>query len=946
MNALQATIDLIPSSPTLSSIGNCAVSGWGAIAAAISSVGPSSRASGEREPLPESSVSPPSPSQDGESGSEAGASGLSQVLITRIRSHSCSSPGAARDLPWPTSPVLQTQLPPQALPRSKSYTASLCDTPRSDQNPPREADLSSSLTLPSRSTSPVKSLYERDNLQEMGPPQRHPAKSAHPSRPFSTHTRAKSEHAVPSNEALAQTLQRPSSRASILASASRAMNGSPRLPKLAPVKENDDIDGGFMLPPPRTRTMTMRSTASTTSSSSVLKRHARSQSSSSIGGGLLGVLGLMERNNVQAGLASPTSPQKSSTTTAVSSIMATCLDNIDVQAAAEQQRSSTVQFRNPFAPVHPGLSTSSSGRSIHTALGAGMALADIASIPSSATMPDLSAVLAAEAGMLMPPRVRTISSCSSKAQPARPSAHTLASHSLPVSNSGVIELQPSATFYPPNVPRPWLQVKPHNQHHRTQSISTFTPSSTSSRMTSPRPRVDPIFNTASKQDSHPVRPLGRVMQAAGGGGSRRANSLPRGYLPQYKEFREPVPASVMSSPRSAQAVFRPELSAQQTPKAPSSLSESSHRAALSEWNETAPLYTLSHASPERPRSLRAHTSSKRTELLRPIDTELANRKRGTSRRGTSATDDSSSSPASSFLELPPLSAGTTSSASSTSSASLDERSLQRLTPKTSFFDDIRDKEKNAAAAASPGVGRIIVKSSSGRTILAEPISFAGRERERWESLAFVRGHEPFPPVEGSGSIGFSGERVPDGAGARSAWRAPGSPKKPSSGLAASHASTLRKGSIGSSSSISSSRGNKVGAATSAAMPDPASARQSSLSSSFSFFAWPSRPSSSSIATRSGSDHPGSSGFTVSSIGGAAFSAAPDSEEDEAGAGVGAGGNGGDEAEDDDDDGGGGFGWNSYVSMSDVHSPILERSPVFPTSTRPNLPRGRSTVPVL
>ncbi|CAD6903555.1 unnamed protein product [Tilletia controversa] len=909
MNALQATFDLIPSSPTLQSIGTCAVSGWGSLTAAMSFTT-------QQIPSPlvhdEAAVETQGLAPNG---NEA-VVGQEAPLMTRIRSHSCSSASATpRDLSWLTSPVPQTQLPSEAVPRSKSYTASLSDSPRS------------SVSSPGKPVPPAHINAPSPSLAALSP-------SAHPPRTGSVEAMAFPEtdpvkRLVKAGQAAGPDVptQRPASRASILASASRAMTGSPRLGQLAPVHENDDIEGGLMLPPPRFRTMTMRSNtihtssttaASTTTTGQARSRHTRSQSASTLLGPM-SVLGLMERNKATLGTSTSTSPKKAATTTAVSAVVATCLDNIDGRAA-EQQTAAAPQFRNPFAPAALAMPSSMSGRSIHTLQGGIGSSGSFSGIPTSATMPDLSSVLASESLIFRPPaRIRTVSSCSNKM------SMSSVAHCLPVSNSGVIELQPHASYFThtPSSSRPWLQVQPGSP-----SKSNLKPPF------SPNSRLDPIFNTVIMNESVAARSLGRS-GAGAGTGPRRANSLPRGYLPQYKEFREPVPASIMNSPRSAQVHYEQQQQSQNTP---TGAYHSNRLATMSTWDASLPIHTLTQSSPTRSSFRRTQTltsassSSKRTELLMPIDTELANRKRRLSSkqdRTTSSATYESSSPAGSFLDLPPLSACTTSSASSCSSGSADERiantpAIRRHTPTSLFFEEKKSAKFPSSTMAASSMGRAH-KHSGGSANLAIPAEmprFSGRERERLESLAYVRAREPFPL------------ETHDRA---HSWRLPSSPKK---GLAAAAFETSTSTREFGASSLSA-------AATAQSKGAERVRRPSSLSSSLSFLVWPSGLSSSSIATRT--DRPGSSGFTL-----------PDSEASESGfsgwrrrgqAGFSAVVDSGSEDGDDDGEGedeqGEGMGWSSYVSMQDVHSPIMERSPVFNTAAlRPALSRGQSSVPVL
>ncbi|KAE8271934.1 hypothetical protein A4X09_0g415 [Tilletia walkeri] len=931
MNAIQATFDLIPSSPTLNAIGSRAVSGWGSIAAAMSfSTQHAPSPSGDDDLATETqwlANDVNGPESDQTTATLEGDNGLSETLITRIRSHSCSSANVTtRDLPWPTSQVLQAQLPVQGLPRSKSYNTSSCDSPRSTASSPGKPIPPAHLSAPSPSLVETSTNFQPSLL---GAIENSINKTMAPNS--SRHVKAENAKA---QDLSAQALQRPASRSSILASASRAVNGSPRIAKLAPVNENDDVDSGLMLPPPRYRTVTMRSNASSaTSSSSTMGassttsgtekgRHSRSQSVSTLLGPM-GLLGLVERNKTAVGAVAPPSPKKSATTTAVSAVLATCLDNIDGQAA-EQGTASAMQFRNPFAPIATGMPPSASGRSIQTLQGGTGSLGGF-NLPTSATMPDLSSVLAIESRILAPPaRIRTVSSCSNKM-----SGSSSITTSLPVSTSGVIELQPHASYFAqtPSSSRPWLQAQPK------PSSKTYAKAPLLNNA-----RLDPIFNTAVRSESVAARSVGRS-RAAPGSGPTRANSLPRGYLPQYKEFREPVPASVMSSPRSAQVVFEQQQQSQSQHATPTSAYHSNRLATTPTWDSSLPIHTLTQTSPTRSSIRRtktltsstSSTSSRRNELLRPIDTELANRKRtSSSKRAHTATSTTyeSSSPASSFLDLPPLSACTTSSASSCSSASLDERvartaNIRRHTPTSLFFEERRSASKfpsSGSVASTMGRGNKNGNGSASLAIPTEAPRFTGRERERWESLAYVRAREPFPL-----------ESAMDG-GAHS-WRGPSSPKKSS----AFAPSSLNRECSGSSSLLTGATQLKT---------SERDRRPSSLSSSLSFFAWPSRPSSSSIATRT--DRPGSSGFTLTDYEGsessgwrkrggqAGFSAVVDSGSED-----------GDYDGEREEEEGEGSGWSSYVSMQDVHSPVLERSPVFNSGAlRPALSRGQSSVPVL
>ncbi|KAL9937085.1 hypothetical protein V8E36_004320 [Tilletia maclaganii] len=1236
--AFQATIDLIPSSPTLTNLGSRAFSGWGALAAIITPSTPQLHSSSSADDtLPtgtalastvrDSAVQEITADQPVAAAEVAkNEKGLFSTLLTRMRSHSCSHPNlTVRDLPWTSSPVLQAQLPIQALPRSKSYTTSLCDDRHDSPRPSarlasrRQGTLEQSPSIAAASgtgrpdSSDAESMFTSSpslmSLPELptrrgGTPL---SASALANRDVSKLTTAQSDKVSNSETCPADSLLRPSSsRTSILASASRAMTHSPRLGVLAPVHENDDVEGNFMLPPPRTRSTTMRSTnsakrsvAAGTSPTKAQSRPSRARSSSLTANGPMGVLGLLERkfdakgqtSQEQPGAAGgslppvcPPSPQKRGTTTALSTVMATCLDNLDVHAVEynhlqqqQQLQRNDIHFGNPFVvPVGGTLPVSSSVRSVQSLFGATPAsdgafgqLGSSGGIPTSATMPDLSAIFASESlPVLMFPRVRTVSSCSNKGpdpQEQRQQQHrgqerafrrgmSVSAHSplLPVSNSGVIELQPSAAFYghpataavvTPGLHRTsWIRnqtqsfsasTAPSGRQTQgsggffgtsTSSSSSFGSSSTLGRGQGQnctrtlashhqhqhqlQPRLDPIFNTArtheatgsggagfsSAQRSSKIGASAGLMSppppsavstlgASSSGGPRRANSLPRGYVPQYKEFREPVPASALGgsprinvhSPLATAGAQQPipfsrqhsglkspsQSSLMLTPTDNGSTPDGSRRGrraaaagqlgaharsqTVGGWNSGhLPIYALSHASPERvvmplstfPRgdaeslpTMRTGTGKKRNQLLHPIDTGLANRPRSRGGGGgggssssfsstspfslspsqllkrpstagtnttTSSSDDLASSPASSILDVPPLSAGSSASSHSASSAAsgrscssssttslalplLDERvfgskaklldsglgsvalpvplisSYGIVVPQSSkaqILKGTRNVKVGSDGAAVQFIGRSPkLQHASG---FASPTlgsvsgtSAAAAERERRQSLAYVRAREPFPLESMAGSALLE---------------------------PAARSHTARLVSPGKK---ASSRDRHAASAVDDPDRPPKGhtqhERQNSFSSSLSFFAWPMRTSSSSIVTRSDKQpsnfslYPSStsSTSTMAAAAGAAPSLSSSSSSYRA-AGAGGGLPGSFEQDgarrrshepsDDDDyedeeEAAGEFGWNSYVSMQDVHSPIIERAPAFSSvnaNVRPSLTRSqkRASVPVL
>ncbi|KAK0551201.1 hypothetical protein OC845_002320 [Tilletia horrida] len=652
------------------------------------------------------------------------------------------------------------------------------------------------------------------------------------------------------------------------------MNGSPRLNKLTPVHENDDIMDGFMLPPPRTRTFASKSAYSTVAAkksqsgaSERPSRHSRSQSAFA-----MPTIG----NALQTVCPSSPKTSKGISTTAISTVLATFVDNIDIRATEMQP---APQFRNPFLQSSPSLTSSSSHCTFGDNFGRPSLTSTSPAFPTSATMPDLASVLATESHALdITTRHRTVSSCSTNVK-SRATAL-----GMPVSNSGTIELQPHAMFFPRSAPH-WPHSPPPSSHRARDPSSSFSstriplyaqlPGRSSAghsrqQSQSDRTRIDPIFNTGGQNGT-----LGRTAaQYSSSAGPRRANSLPKGYLPQYKEFREPVRASHVANVRSARSRHIEEPGHQAASHVPGRhLFTHAHLN-----NSTSSLHSASQASPTLG-SLRIPrgSSTKRNELLRPIDTALANkgRKANSSRRAASIADESGS-PTDTYLDVPPLSSGTTSSASSISSASLDARAMSRVESSLPIPDTTYGKHGSGDATIT--------------------------ERDRWHSLAYVRGREYFPV--GPDTVFDSNPGIESASsGARSS-----SPDKfPRSDSFRSTTDTHR--------------------------------RQSSISSSLSFLIWPSRPSTSSIVHNDsmlrhadGSDAGVERSYRQTQSGlGMSYehqSEYGQQEEDEEEAAL-------DEL----------AGWNSYVSMTDVHSPVLDRSPVF-SSARPALTRGKGSVRVL